>query len=47
MYEATRSLRIAEQVTTFTMSDFGRTLTSNGDGADHGWGSHHFVDGAP
>lgn len=34
-----------EQVTTFTASDFGRTLTSNGDGTDHGWGSHHFVIG--
>jgi uncharacterized protein (DUF1501 family) len=32
-------------VTTFTASDFGRTLTSNGDGTDHGWGSHHFVVG--
>jgi uncharacterized protein (DUF1501 family) len=30
-------------VTTFTASDFGRTFTSNGDGTDHGWGSHHFV----
>ncbi|MTV41173.1 DUF1501 domain-containing protein [Duganella radicis] len=34
------------QVTTFTASDFGRTFTSNGDGTDHGWGSHHFVFGA-
>lgn len=33
------------QVTTFTASDFGRTFTSNGDGTDHGWGSHHFVVG--
>ncbi|SNT15878.1 Uncharacterized conserved protein, DUF1501 family [Noviherbaspirillum humi] len=33
------------QVTTFTASDFGRTFTSNGDGTDHGWGSHHFVIG--
>lgn len=33
------------EVTTFTISDFGRTLTSNGDGTDHGWGSHHFVMG--
>jgi uncharacterized protein (DUF1501 family) len=33
------------QVTTFTASDFGRTFTSNGDGTDHGWGSHHFVMG--
>ncbi len=32
-------------VTLFTASDFGRTLTSNGDGTDHGWGSHHFVSG--
>ncbi len=32
-------------VTTFTASDFGRTFTSNGDGTDHGWGSHHFVTG--
>jgi hypothetical protein len=33
------------QVTAFTASDFGRTLTSNGDGSDHGWGSHHFLVG--
>ena len=32
-------------VTLFTASDFGRTLTSNGDGTDHGWGSHHLVSG--
>lgn len=32
-------------VTLFTASDFGRTLTSNGDGTDHGWGAHHFVCG--
>ena len=38
-------LGVAQQVTTFTASDFGRTLTSNGDGSDHGWGSHHFVMG--
>jgi uncharacterized protein (DUF1501 family) len=36
---------IASQVTTFTASDFGRTLSSNGDGSDHGWGSHQFVVG--
>ncbi|MGV7206618.1 DUF1501 domain-containing protein [Oxalobacteraceae bacterium A2-2] len=34
-----------KQVTTFTASDFGRTFSSNGDGTDHGWGSHHFVIG--
>jgi uncharacterized protein (DUF1501 family) len=33
------------QVTTFTASEFGRTLTNNGDGTDHGWGGHHFVVG--
>lgn len=36
---------LADKVTTFTASDFGRTLASNGDGSDHGWGSHHFVVG--
>ena len=42
-YDATVELGVANQVTSFTASDFGRTLTSNGDGSDHGWGSHHFV----
>jgi uncharacterized protein (DUF1501 family) len=36
---------LGNQVTSFTASDFGRTLTSNSDGTDHGWGSHHFVVG--
>jgi len=36
---------LRQQVTLFTASDFGRTLTSNGDGTDHGWGSHHFIVG--
>ncbi len=36
---------IGNQVTTFTASDFGRTLTSNSNGTDHGWGSHHLVVG--
>ncbi len=36
---------IGDSVTSFTASDFGRTLTSNTDGTDHGWGSHHFVVG--
>ena len=39
------AMGMQDQVTTFTASDFGRTLTSNGDGSDHGWGSHHFVMG--
>jgi uncharacterized protein (DUF1501 family) len=44
-YNATDEMGVANQVTTFTASDFGRTLASNGDGSDHGWGSHHFVVG--
>jgi uncharacterized protein (DUF1501 family) len=43
--DAMTSLGKGSQVTAFTASDFGRTLTSNGDGSDHGWGSHHFVMG--
>jgi uncharacterized protein (DUF1501 family) len=34
---------IANGVTTFTASDFGRTISTNGDGTDHGWGGHQFV----
>jgi uncharacterized protein (DUF1501 family) len=44
-YNATVEMGVANQVTSFTASDFGRTLSSNGDGSDHGWGSHHFVVG--
>jgi uncharacterized protein (DUF1501 family) len=44
-YKATVELGVANSVTTFTQSDFGRTLTSNGDGSDHGWGSNHMVIG--
>lgn len=44
-YDATVELGVSHQVTTFTASDFGRTLTSNGDGTDHGWGSHQMVMG--
>jgi uncharacterized protein (DUF1501 family) len=44
-YQSTVDMGIASQVTTFTASDFGRTLSSNGDGSDHGWGSHQFVVG--
>jgi len=42
-YQATADLGVAGQVTTFTASDFGRTLVSNNNGSDHGWGSMHFV----
>ena len=40
-------LGVQDNVVGFTMSDFGRTLTSNGDGADHGWGGHALVFGHP
>lgn len=40
------SLGLSNQVTTFTASDFGRTLAANADGSDHGWGSHHFIMGS-
>lgn len=36
-----------ENVVSFTTSDFGRSVTSNGDGTDHGWGNHHIVMGQP
>ena len=44
-YLATANMGMANQVTTFTLSDFGRTMKPNGGGTDHGWGSHHFVVG--
>jgi uncharacterized protein (DUF1501 family) len=39
------NMGLGNNVTSFTISDFGRTLTCNSDGTDHGWGSHHFVVG--
>jgi uncharacterized protein (DUF1501 family) len=44
-YSATKELGADNQVTTFTASDFGRTYNTNGDGSDHGWGSHHLLMG--
>jgi uncharacterized protein (DUF1501 family) len=45
-YQATVDLNVQNAVTTFTASEFGRTLTPNsGGGTDHAWGSHHFVIG--
>nr|WP_229496590.1 DUF1501 domain-containing protein [Massilia polaris] len=44
-YAATTELSVADKVTSFTASDFGRTLTGNANGSDHGWGSMHFVMG--
>ena len=42
-YDTTVELGVANQVTTFTGSDFGRAMTANNDGSDHGWGSMHFT----
>jgi uncharacterized protein (DUF1501 family) len=42
---ALAGMGLLNNVALFTASDFGRTLLSNGDGSDHGWGSHHFVAG--
>ena len=42
-YNATTELGVADKVTSFTASDFGRTLNGNNDGSDHGWGSMHFM----
>ena len=43
-YDATVALGVGSQVTTFTLSDFGRTLQpASGGGTDHAWGSHHFI----
>ena len=44
-YNATVELGVANNVTAFTQSDFGRTLTSNGDGSDHAWGGVQMVVG--
>jgi uncharacterized protein (DUF1501 family) len=49
LYDATVELGVANNVTTFTLSDFGRTLQPAGTGAqagsDHAWGNHHFIMG--
>jgi uncharacterized protein (DUF1501 family) len=44
-YNALTNMNLTNNVTLFTASDFGRTLQSNGQGSDHGWGSHHIVVG--
>jgi uncharacterized protein (DUF1501 family) len=45
-YDATVELGVANDVTTFTLSDFGRTFEpASGGGTDHAWGSHHFIVG--
>lgn len=44
-YDSTVELGISDKVTTFTISDFARTITSNGQGSDHGWGGNTMVMG--
>ncbi len=44
-HAATVELGVENSVTTFTQSDFARTLTSNGDGTDHAWGGNQLVVG--
>lgn len=46
-YKATEELGVSDSVTTFTESDFGRTLQPNtNSGTDHAWGNHHLILGA-
>jgi uncharacterized protein (DUF1501 family) len=40
-----RAMGVHRQVTTFTLGEFGRSFSANGDGTDHGWGTHQFVMG--
>ncbi|MEO6324812.1 MAG: DUF1501 domain-containing protein [Thermoanaerobaculia bacterium] len=42
-YDATVELGVADSVTSYTASDFGRTYLGNGGGTDHGWGSHQVI----
>ena len=44
-YDAMTEIGMENNVTLFTHSDFGRTLTSNGDGSDHAWGGIQLVAG--
>jgi len=45
-YDCTvNDLKIPQSVTTFTLSEFARTLNSNGDGTDHAWAGNQFVVG--
>ena len=44
-WEEVKTLQLEDHVVLYTASDFGRTLTSNGNGTDHAWGGNHFVIG--
>ncbi len=42
-YQSTVEMGVSDKVTSFTLSDFGRTLQPSGSGCDHGWGNHHLI----
>ncbi len=42
-YTAMQEINAGNQVTSFTLSDFGRTLQPNSGGTDHAWGNHQIV----
>jgi len=42
---AMEQLGESSNVTSFTASDFARTLPTNSQGSDHGWGGHHIIMG--
>ncbi len=44
-YQSLVEMGVQNDVTTFTMSEFARTLSTNGDGSDHGWGGIQMVMG--
>jgi len=44
-WEQVRALGMEDEILVYSASDFGRTLTSNGRGSDHAWGSNQFVVG--
>ncbi len=44
-YDSTPELGVANQVATFTASDFGRTYVPAASGTDRGWGNHQFIIG--
>jgi len=44
-YNALKSANLESKATAYTASDFGRTMTANDGGTDHGWGAHQFVIG--
>jgi len=45
LHTALKEMGMENEVTTFNISDFGRSIGNNGDGTDHAWGAHHFVMG--